>query len=156
MLLTRPILDPVDLLALQRQAPVRYRLLLESSAHGTAQGRWDLLLVADGDELRLGHDGLTRDRHDTPVEGSFLDALDRAWSAERTVRDEPRWPFRGGWALLLGYELVAQVETVLRLPVADGVLPVALAVRCPAAVLRDHTTGECIAVAESGHTDSDE
>src|SRR5690606_40228707 len=76
MLLTRPILDPVDLLALQRQAPVRYRLLLESSAHGTAQGRWDLLLVADGDELRLGHDGLTRDRHDTPVEGSFLDALD--------------------------------------------------------------------------------
>ena len=151
MLLTRPILFPVDLLALQRQAPVRYRLLLESSAHGTAQGRWDLLLVADGDELRLGHDGLTRDRHDTPVEGSFLDALDRAWSAERTVRDEPRWPFRGGWALLLGYELAAQVETVLRLPVAEGVLPVALAVRCPAAVLRDHTTGECIAVAEPGH-----
>src|SRR5699024_5293865 len=31
-----------------------------------------------------------------------------------------------------------------------GALPVAAALRCPAAVLRDRSTGECIAVAERG------
>ncbi len=63
-------------------------------------------------------------------------------------REEPRWPFRGGWALFLTYELAAQVEPVLQLPQAEGALPVALALRCPAAVLRDHATGECFAIAE--------
>lgn len=151
MLLTRPVPSSVDLLDLQRQAPARYRLLLESSAHGTAQGRWDLLLAADGGELRLGRDGRTRDGRGDVVDGDFLDALDREWRALRLPRDEPRWPFRGGWALLLGYELAGQVEPVLQLPAADGSLPVALALRCPAAVLRDHATGECMAVAEPGH-----
>ena len=32
------------------------------------------------------------------------------WRAQRTPREEPRWPFRGGWALLLAYELAQQVE----------------------------------------------
>ncbi|KGM57528.1 hypothetical protein N799_05585 [Lysobacter arseniciresistens ZS79] len=151
MLLTRPIPSQVDLLDLQRHAPARYRLLLESSAHGTAQGRWDLLLVADGGELRLGRDGLTRDGAGEVVDGDFLDALDREWRALQVPRDEPRWPFRGGWALLLGYELAGQVERVLQLPAAAGSVPVALAIRCPAAVLRDHATGECTAIAEPGH-----
>ena len=66
-------------------------------------------------------------------------------------RDEPRWPFRGGWALFLAYELAAQVEPVLALPAAGGGLPVALALRCPAAVLRDRASGDCVAVAEAKH-----
>src|SRR5690606_28406204 len=78
--------------------------------------------------------------------------LDAAWAALRLPREEPRWPFRGGWALLLGYELARQVEPVLRLPDAPGDLPVAQALRCPAAVLRDHASGECVAVAETGCT----
>lgn len=151
VLLTRALPASLDLLDLHRHAPTRYAMLLESSAAGTAQGRWDLLLVGDGTGLTLEADGRTRDEHGVPVPGSFLAALDRAWQAERCARDEPRWPFRGGWALLLGYELSAQVEPVLHLPVATGTLPVALALRCPAAVLRDHATGECIALAEPGH-----
>ncbi|GAB3103174.1 aminodeoxychorismate synthase component I [Lysobacter terrae] len=139
---------PVDLLALQRLAPARYPLLLESTAHGTAQGRWDLLLATDGESLRLDRDGVTRDAQGREAAGDFLSALDAQWASLRTVRDEPRWPFRGGWALLLGYELAAQVEPVLHLPDAAGDLPVAMALRCPAAVLRDHATGECVVVAE--------
>ncbi|MFC5569511.1 aminodeoxychorismate synthase component I [Lysobacter yangpyeongensis] len=153
MLLTRPIAHPVDLLALHRFAPLRYPLLLESSAHGTAQGRWDMLLAADGDSLRLDRDGTVRDGDDRRMEGDFFSALDAAWRTQRIPRDEPRWPFRGGWALLLGYELAAQVEPVLRLPPAPGGLPMALALRCPAAVLRDHATGECVVVAETTHAD---
>ncbi|MEG3192093.1 aminodeoxychorismate synthase component I [Lysobacter sp. D1-1-M9] len=151
MLLTRALPSTFDLLDLHRSAPLRYPMLLESSAHGTAQGRWDLLLVAGGELLRLDADSRTRDQDGRSVDGDFLDALDRAWQAQRTARDEPRWPFRGGWALLLGYELAAQIEPVLRLPKAPGTLPVALALRCPAAVLRDHATGDCIAIAEPAH-----
>ncbi|GAB3354743.1 aminodeoxychorismate synthase component I [Lysobacter tyrosinilyticus] len=138
----------LDLLALHRLAPLRYPLLLESSAHGTAQGRWDLLLLTNGDRLRLDRDGVSRDGTGQSLAGDFFTELDAAWQSQRVARDEPRWPFRGGWALLLGYELAAQVEPVLRLPDAPGDVPVALALRCPAAVLRDHVTGECIAVAE--------
>ncbi|MBP6596198.1 MAG: aminodeoxychorismate synthase component I, partial [Arenimonas sp.] len=50
----------------------------------------------------------------------------------------------------LAYELAAQVEPRLRLPAAPGPLPVALALRCPAAVVRDRETGRCFALAEPG------
>ncbi|MFC3815905.1 aminodeoxychorismate synthase component I [Lysobacter sp. GCM10012299] len=151
MLLTRSLPASFDLLSLQRLAPDRYPLLLESSAHGTAQGRWDLLLVASGDSLRLHADGSTRDSGGAVLEGDFFAALDTQWQSLRVARDEPRWPFRGGWALYFGYEAAAQVEPVLKLPRAEGQLPVALALRCPAAVLRDHTSGECVLVTEVGH-----
>ncbi|WP_394000382.1 aminodeoxychorismate synthase component I [Luteimonas sp. WGS1318] len=151
MLITRPLPAETDLLALHRAAPDRYPLLLQSVAHGTAHARWDLLLAADGAQLQLGRDGCTRDAHGGLVAGDFLDALDAAWHAARIERAAPRWPFRGGWALFLGYELAGQVEPVLRLPDAPGGLPVAVARRCPAAILRDHGTGECVAVAEPGY-----
>ena len=151
MLISRPLPPDTDLLALHRLDPARYPLLLQSVAHGTAQARWDMLLVADGGSLSLGSDGQTRDAAGRIVEGTFLQALDAQWRALRQPREEPRWPFRGGWALLLGYELGGQVEPVLRLPPAQGRLPVAQALRCPAAILRDHATGECVVVVESGH-----
>ncbi|WP_310234990.1 aminodeoxychorismate synthase component I [Luteimonas terrae] len=150
MLITCPLPAETDLLALQRAAPARHPLLLQSVAHGTAHARWDLLLATDGTRLQLDVDSITRDTAGAIVDGDFLAALDAAWTDLRTPREEPRWPFRGGWALYLGYELAGQVEPVLKLPDAVGGLPVAVAWRCPAAVLRDHATGECIAVAEAG------
>jgi anthranilate synthase component 1 len=154
MLVTRPLADAADLLALHRLVPARYPVLLESSssqqAAGNAHGRWDLLLATNGESLQLQTDGVTRDHAGQPLAGDFLTLLDQCWRGLQLPREEPRWPFRGGWALLLGYELAAQVEPVLRLPPAPGHLPVACALRCPAAVLRDHATGECIALAEVG------
>ena len=139
MIHARTLPASLDLLDLHRSAPARYPLLLESAAAGTAQGRWDLLLAANGETVHA-RDG----EH-------FLAALDREWVALRTRREEPRWPFRGGWALFLGYELAGEIEPVLSLPRAPGSLPVALALRCPAAILRDRASGECVAVAESAH-----
>lgn len=150
MLVTRVLPSDIDLLAVHRHAPVRYPLLLQSVAHGTAQGRWDLLIAACGESLSLHADGVVR-RVDKEVEGDFISALDADWRTLRLPREEPRWPFRGGWALLLGYELAGELEQVLRLPAAVSGLPVAMALRCPAALLRDHATGECVAVAETGH-----
>jgi len=199
MIVTRALPTDCDLLRLHRLAPARYPLLLQSTSSslsaGHALARWDVLLIANGERLRLGrdgrlhrdgrphdsaaldsvvldsaaddgaahggaaHDGTQGDRIREGAEGSteapterddFLSALDRWWRSLRVSREEPRWPFRGGWALFLSYELAGQVEPVLRLPQAEGHLPIALALRCPAAVLRDHLTGECVAVAEAG------
>ena len=155
MLITRPLPPSTDLLALHRAAPARYPLLLQSVAHGTAQSRWDLLLATSGESLQLARDGTVRDAFGAAVEGGFLDALDATWQAQRLPREEPRWPFRGGWALSLDYELAMQVEPVLRLPAHDRgrrhARPQALALRCPAAVLRDRASGECVALAEQAH-----
>ena len=154
MIVTRALPADCDPLRLQRRAPSRYPLLLQSTSSSLAPGhalaRWDLLLATNGEALRLDRDGRVRDETGADRDGDFLDALDAAWRALRTPREEPRWPFHGGWALLLSYELAAQVEPVLRLPPAEGVLPVALALRCPAALLRDRVTGECVALAEVG------
>jgi anthranilate synthase component I len=153
MIQTQALPPNTDLLALHRLAPQRYPLLLESVASGTAQGRWDLLLAADGNGLQLHADGITRDLHGQAQDGDFLAVLDRHWQAQRIPREEPRWPFRGGWALLLDYELAQQIEPVLKLPLAGRSRPIALALRCPAAVLHDRSTGDCVAVAEAGHSE---
>ena len=157
MIVTRALPADCDLLRLHRQSPARYPLLMQSTSSslqaGHAQGRWDMLLMTSGEALRLDRDGCVRDHDGMRVSSDsddFLAHLDQRWQALRTLREEPRWPFRGGWALFLAYELAAQVEPVLRLPQAEGALPVALALRCPAAVLRDHATGECVAIAEYG------
>jgi anthranilate synthase component 1 len=154
MIVTHALPADSDLLRLHRLAPARYPLLLQSTSSslhaGHAQGRWDMLLLASGESLRLDRDGRVRDGDEVDVGADFLALLDARWRALRTSREEPRWPFRGGWALYFGYEFAAQVEPVLRLPQAEGALPAALALRCPAAVLRDHATGDCFAVAEQG------
>jgi anthranilate synthase component 1 len=138
----------VDLLALHRLAPARWPLLLESVAGGNA--RWDLLLATDGSGLRLDADGVTRDLEGNALEGDFLGLLDAAWKRESVQHSADGPPFRGGWALYLGYELAAQVEPVLHLPRAPGPLPVALALRCPAAIARDRDSGQCLAICEAG------
>ncbi len=140
----------IDLLDLHRLDPVRYPVLLESSSGG-AQGRWDMLLAHADEGFALHRDGVVRTLTGEILDGRFLDVLDAHWRALRTVQcAADATPFRGGWALLLGYELAQQVEPILRLPQAEGGLPVALALRCPAALMRDRVTGECVAVAEDG------
>lgn len=150
MHLTRPLPRDFDLLDLHRAHAARYPVLLESTASGTAHGRWDLLLMSDGAQLTLDAAGAVRDERGAVLPSAFLQALDTWWHAERLDHAESPLPFRGGWALLLGYELAAEVEPVLRLPRAPGRVPVATALRCPAALLRDRATGETYAVAEAG------
>ncbi len=151
-MLIRPLPYRPDLLALQRAAPQRFPCLLESLADGGVRSRYDLLLCADGRGLRLDRDGGTRRCDGMLLPGRFLDHLDADWQAERVRLDGPQLPFHGGWALLLNYELVAEIEPRLQaqLPAAPGALPVALALRCPAALLIDRHDGSAWAVAEHG------
>ncbi|MDU1658161.1 MAG: chorismate-binding protein, partial [Stenotrophomonas maltophilia] len=149
--LIHPLPHPIDLLALQQYDPARFPLLMESTASGTAQGRWSLLLAAQGDGLRLDADGQVRDQHDLVQPGTFLQALDRAWQHERLPHDGSHsLPFRGGWALMLDYEVASQIEPVLPARARGDGRPTALALRCPAAVLHDHHNDASFVIAEAG------
>lgn len=142
-----------DLLTLASALPERYPCLLESVAGGQSGARWDMLLATSGHHLCLRADGtLVRDGAATASTG-FLDALDAAWQAERVPPMPHALPFHGGWALFVSYELAAQIEPRLHLPVCVDETPMAMAWRCPAAILYDHRANCTWLVAEDSHAD---
>ena len=153
-----PLVRDVDLHALQRVNPDRYPFLLQSSASSGDLGRYDILFAFPGESLELTQSGQLIGPHRTE-ETRFLNALDAWWRREQQANSicstssmthsgvTTQLPFTGGWFLYLGYELAAEIEPSLDLE-ADPLLPAAFAVRCPAAVLRDHQSGECFFVAE--------
>lgn len=132
-----------DLLALRNLNPTRYPFLLESVVT-SAQARYSLLFAFPQDTLRL----------DQLNEPSFCARLDQAWQASRESEAGHALPFRGGWFLYLGYELVGQLEPTLQLPTTQLPLPIALAVRMPAAVIVDHQLQQTTLVAESAFADA--
>jgi anthranilate synthase component 1 len=146
--------DPLDLV---EQFPEDYPGLLESGAATPAAGgpKYDILPFAVDEHLLLDAEGALAG----PYAGKkgFLDAFESWWRALR--RTDPAdavpaqaqsLPFRGGWLLYLGYELAAEIESCLSLPPSPDPL-VALAVRAPAAWLKDRTTGEAWLIAEAGN-----
>lgn len=150
---TRTLTGPIDLAALQRVSRQRYPLLLASSAQALdastrRHARHDFLLCGNGEGFVLDAERQLRDLAGQPIPGGFLDHLQRTWSALRAPQADATLPFRGGWALFLGYELAQEIEPVLRLPQPPGGLPIAVALRCPAALLHDHASGQCRLVCE--------
>jgi anthranilate synthase component 1 len=139
-----------DLLAPAAALPQRYPCLLQSVVHGSAQSRYDILFAFPGERLELAADGVLRDGDGSVQPGRFLDALDRAWLAGQRPAGADELPFHGGWVLLLSYELAGEIEPRLKLA-ASSALPVALAVRCPAAIIVDHVRECTWLVAEPGH-----
>jgi anthranilate synthase component I len=141
--ITRQLPGRRDLLALAAALPERYPCLLESVADGSTQSRFDILFAYPQDSIRLDSFCDKRKDHD------FLAALDSAWTGERQPRTRDDLPFRGGWVLYLGYELAGQIEPRLRLPPAPSPgIPVALALRCPAAIIVDRLLGTTVLMAE--------
>nr|WP_230474860.1 aminodeoxychorismate synthase component I [Dyella monticola] len=139
-----------DLLAPAAAFAERYPALLESVTRGSAHARYDILFAFPQSTLTLTSDGRVHAPDGRVQDGRFLDALDTAWRAERLPHSlDDGLPFHGGWVILLAYELAAEIEPTLRLHRSD-IMPVALAVRCPAAIIVDHVHDRTILVAESG------
>jgi anthranilate synthase component I len=140
--------EPLGLIA---QLPETYPGLLESSAPpGPAAGgaRFDIVPIASGEALRLSSDGRLSGPHCGAAPG-FLAALESWWTAARTAPTGSRLPFSGGWLVYLGYEVAAEIEPRLILPHSPD-STVALALRAPAAWIRDRQSGEAWIVAEPG------
>ena len=158
MLVVRTLAGLRDLLPLAAADRRRYPGLLESAAQG-AHGRYDILFAFPRAALILHRDGRVRDASGVDRGSRFLDALDAAWRAERAPAPmrppaagqvPASLPFRGGWLLFLAYELAGELEPSLGLPAAaDAALPVALAVRCPGAIIVDREQAQTHLVVEA-------
>lgn len=141
------ISDPDELRRLNQAYPSRYPFLLQSTTRGGDLGRFDILFAFPGDTLVMEQAGMLTGNF-CGDETRFLHALDRWWSDEQVDKIDSALPFHGGWFLYLGYELAAEIEPGLKLH-DDALLPIAFAVRCPAALIFDHETGLCSLVCEA-------
>jgi anthranilate synthase component 1 len=142
-------IEPLRLIA---RFPDLYPGLLESGAPLGARahpgGRFDVLPMSSGECLRLDSQRRLSGPHSTGADG-FLSALEEWWRALRQPSVAAPLPFTGGWLLYLGYELSSEIETRLVLPPSpDSVI--ALAIRTPAAWIRDRATMQAWLVAEPG------
>lgn len=146
--------EPLGLIA---RYPECYPGLLESGAPDArgapdrpvaGAGRFDILPISNGEYLRLDNERRLSGARGTPA-GGFLHALDRWWSELRLPASELSLPFSGGWLVYLGYELATEMEPRLQLPRSRDAL-VALALRTPAAWIRDRETQQAWLLAESG------
>ncbi|HVF34890.1 MAG TPA: aminodeoxychorismate synthase component I [Candidatus Saccharimonadia bacterium] len=117
-----------DLLALAAAHPGRFPALLESAAPN-ASARNDILFA-------LPREAIVAESGEESV--AFLARLDAAWHAARTPRVGTGLPFRGGWCVLLTYELARECEPGLSLPDPPVRIPVAIALRCAGGVSYDH------------------
>jgi anthranilate synthase component I len=138
--------EPLDLI---ERFPETYPGLLESGTAESANpgGRFDILPIACGEYLQLDADRRLSGTH--AGEQGFFNALEKWWSALRTSESIGQLPFTGGWLLYLGYELAMEIESCLNLPTSPDPV-IALAVRTPAAWLRDHASGQAWLIAEPG------
>ena len=98
-------------LKLHRLSPANYPFLLESAAHGTPQGRYDILFAYPDEKLVLD-ENYSLDGPGSAAGLDFLQALNAWWQHEHVELPSSEMPFRGGWFLYLSYELAAQVETI--------------------------------------------
>ena len=147
--IVRQVESPVDPLALVAQWPERYGFFLESADGGGTNARYDVLLFSNGEYLELNKQGkLTGVICDNAARDDFLAQLDVWQQRTAFVETIDDLPFAGGWFVYLGYELVQQVEPKLDLPSPKGELPIALAVRCPAALVHDRQQDAWLIVSE--------
>ncbi len=135
--------------------PERYPFFLQSVHPAERNSRYDILFAFPGRRLYLTADGrLYLDREEQP-DADFLDRLDQWWQAERLpVRSQPDGglPFLGGWFVYLAYDLVHQIEPRLgRITATGNTLPVAGAVRVPAAIINDYQQLKTYLICEPAH-----
>ena len=123
----RALAHPVDLRARHHLCPERYPFLLQSTAPGSALGRYDILFAYPGESLELDSAGRLTGRASSDA-ATVLDALDEWWHSEYRPASRADLPFTGGWFLYLGYELASEIEPLLALH-TDDLLPKAFAVR---------------------------
>lgn len=149
--------DGLDLLALHQQDPVRFPVLLETAAPALGStAQYDWLLIADpsaeagGFAFRVSEEEAVAGK--LPG-GRILAAVDAAIQEAAREHGEVAkgaYPFVGGFFFYGAYELAAEVEPVLRLPLRAGDL-VACLLPIAGAVVRHQETGRVEVVSLPRH-----
>ena len=155
---TRLLSDHLDLTALCKTRPEQYpyALVSTSSSDARLRDRYDIFFAYPQECLTLNQDqsltftGETLSTNDA----GFLDTLDQWWQQEKIKTENATLPFTGGWFVYLAYEIAVEVEPTLNLPKANELsakngIPLAIARRCPAAIIVDHLENTITAIAEN-------
>ncbi len=127
----------------------RYPVFFDSAAAGPL-ARYSVLAAEPRAWLyRDAHGGLHA-QGVTPVAGGFLDNLE-AWYRREAIapRAAKPLPFVGGWFVYLGYEVAAEIEPHLQLPLAQTPYS-AFALRAENVIVHELATDTVYAVSENG------
>lgn len=152
---SRLLPDNLDLTKLCHTQPDHYPYALISTISvNKTNSRYNIFFAYPQQSLALDHNQVLLNRTGMELEknSGFLDSLDCWWKSLYTQTEkgpDTDLPFTGGWFVFLSYELAAEIEPCLKLPSAQKNVPVALAVRCPAAIIVDRLKNRTIAVAET-------
>lgn len=149
---TQALPDAVDFTRLNQLFPRRYPAALISTTEANKNGRYDILFAYPQKCIELSHkNALSIDAK--PEEGSFLNTLDTHWQQEQisVSTNTHELPFTGGWFVFLSYELAAEIEPSLTLTKRQSTIPIALALRCPAAIIHDRLNNQTHIVVENEH-----
>lgn len=155
---TRRLSGTFELTELCQNKPQHYPYALVSTASFQDNGRFDIVFAYPQQSLMLDHAFRVHDKAGQAAkpETGFLDGFhDWYQTAQLPIPTDTgtdtdcEIPFTGGWFIYLSYELAQEIEPSLNLPEVDADVPVALAVRCPAAIVYDRVKKQMIAVAEN-------
>ncbi len=142
--------------AFNRYNAQRYPFLLSSSAIKQNNTQYDILIAFPQYDLTLSEDkSLSCSNPEIKLQKGFLDTLE-ALLENNTVdveksREGNELPFTGGWFVYLSYEMAEEVEPHLDMPTLPSNQPLAVASRCPVAIVVDKENKQCIAVAETAY-----
>ena len=157
---TRLLPKQLDLTALCKNKPedYPYALVSTSSSDARLRDRYDIVFAYPQETLTLDKNQSLSFTGESLLLNSdgFLETLDHWWQKDKTKKQHTDLPFTGGWFIYLSYEIAVEVEPTLSLPEADELashnnIPVALARRCPAAIIVDHLENTVTAIAENNY-----
>ncbi len=134
----------------------RYPYLLSSSAVRQNNTQYDILLAFPQYTLTLNADKSLHCSDETlPLSDGFFATLENFYQKSfgknkvGEADDKENLPFCGGWFVYLAYEMAEEIEHCLSLPSLPASQPLAIAARCPAAIIVDKQKHQVFAVAEN-------
>jgi anthranilate synthase component I len=136
--------------SLAASAPARFPVFLDSAAQGPL-ARYSLLAFEPHAALRRDARGALDAQGVPLVDGGFLDNLEAWYRRDAVARPPgvPALPFLGGWLVYLGYEVAAEIEPRLELPVASPRWS-AIALRVQHLAVYDAQEGRVYAISQDG------
>ncbi len=149
----------------------RYPYLLTSSASRQNNTQFDVLFACPQYSITLNSDktliisddtGNNKQRNKTlPASSHFFQTLEQCYKEDsvaalshaqnKDTDKDADLPFTGGWFVYLSYEMAAEIEPCLKLLESTDGQPLAVAARCPAAIIHDKKNKQLIALAEEGY-----
>jgi len=157
---TRLLANHLDLTALckNKSEQYPYALVSTSSSEARLRDRYDIIFAYPQEALILNQDQTLAFSGETSLENKsgFFNAFDSWWQKESIKPAFSDLPFTGGWFIYLSYEMAVEVEPTLKLASINTLasknnIPLAIARRCPAAIIIDHLKNTVTAIAETEH-----